>query len=73
MVDRPYQGVAVDLHAFLVLLLSPGVVVGLITLAKHRLWLGLVRHIYDQERASGRTVDPVALLETARRGGSARQ
>ncbi len=59
-----------DFHSFL-FLLSPSLVVGVVALVKNRWWLGLVRHIYDRECESGRTIDPIALLEAARNGASA--
>ncbi|WP_131772077.1 MULTISPECIES: hypothetical protein [Protofrankia] len=68
----PKPGATVDFHFLLALVLSPGVLAGFVTITKHRQWLHLVRHVYDHETAEGRTVDPIALLETAKNPRAAR-
>ncbi len=61
-----------DFHFLLALFLSPGVLISFVTIAKHRQWLHLVRHVYDHETAEGRIVDPIALLETAKHARATR-
>ncbi len=61
-----------DLHFLLALILSPGILTSFVTIAKHRQWLHLVRHVYDHETANGRSIDPIVLLETAKNSHTAR-